>query len=133
MSIAKGNFEVKQVEAPFKKSQEMPHYIFCPIQKNNPLHFQNQRYIGIFMSLREREREREREQERVSESKSKRDSKSKSESESKSKSKSESENKSESRREREKEKEREMRAIIFQNRPSRKEKSANYTVLERAV
>jgi hypothetical protein len=47
-----------------KKSQEMPHYMFCLRQKNNPLHFQNQRDIGIFMSLREREREQcERERE----------------------------------------------------------------------
>jgi hypothetical protein len=33
--------------------------MFFPRQTNNPL--QNQRYIGIFMSLRERERKRERE------------------------------------------------------------------------
>jgi hypothetical protein len=38
--------------------------MFFPTQKNNPLHFQNQGYIGIFMSLRERKRERERERER---------------------------------------------------------------------
>ncbi len=48
----------------------MPHYMFCPSQKNNPLHFQNQRYIGIFMSLRERERgEGERGGERAREKK----------------------------------------------------------------
>jgi hypothetical protein len=35
----------------------------APDKKNNPLHFQNQRYIGIFMPLRERERERKREKE----------------------------------------------------------------------
>ncbi len=34
---------------------------FGPDKKINPLHFQNQRYIGILMSLREREREKERE------------------------------------------------------------------------
>ncbi len=44
----------------FGKFQEMPQYMFCPRQKINPMHFQNQRYIGIFMSLREREREKER-------------------------------------------------------------------------
>jgi hypothetical protein len=38
--------------------------MFWPRQKNNPMHFQNQRYIGILMSLREREREIEREGER---------------------------------------------------------------------
>jgi hypothetical protein len=38
--------------------------MFCPRQKNNPLHFQNQRYIGIFISLRERRRGRERERKR---------------------------------------------------------------------
>ncbi len=48
------------------KSQiNAPLYVF-PQTKNNSLHFQNQRYIGIFMSQRERERrecdsERERE------------------------------------------------------------------------
>jgi hypothetical protein len=48
----------------------MTHYIFCPRQKIL-LDFQNQRYIGIFMSLREsrerehgRARERERKRER---------------------------------------------------------------------
>jgi hypothetical protein len=46
--------------------------MFCPRQKNNPLHFQNQRYIGIFMSLRERERGRGRERERERESERKR-------------------------------------------------------------
>ncbi len=52
----------------------MPH---CPekIKKNNPLHFQNQRYIGIFLSQREkgggeRRGEREREIERKRERKS---------------------------------------------------------------
>jgi hypothetical protein len=35
--------------------------MFCPKQKiNNLLDFQNQRYIGIFISLRKRERERAR-------------------------------------------------------------------------
>jgi hypothetical protein len=56
---------VKKVEAP-QKSPKLPHYMFCPRQKNNPLHFLNQRYIGILMSLREiaRQRESERESER---------------------------------------------------------------------
>ncbi len=43
---------------------KIPHYKFCPRQNNNPLHFQNQRYVGIFMSLRERERGGESEGER---------------------------------------------------------------------
>jgi hypothetical protein len=44
-----------------KNPKERPHYIFCPRQKNNPLHFQNQRYIGIvFVPERERETERQR-------------------------------------------------------------------------
>jgi CheY-like chemotaxis protein len=39
----------------------MPHVMFYPRQKNNNIQdFQYQRYIGIFMSMRERERERER-------------------------------------------------------------------------
>jgi hypothetical protein len=41
----------------------MPHYMFCPRQKNNFQDFLNQRCIGIFMSQRERERDRERERE----------------------------------------------------------------------
>jgi hypothetical protein len=46
--------------------QEMPHYIFCPRQKNNFQDFQNQRCIGIFMSQREGERERASERENKS-------------------------------------------------------------------
>ncbi len=44
----------------------MPYYKFCPEKKINPLHFQNQKYIGIFMSQREKggEKEGEREKER---------------------------------------------------------------------
>jgi hypothetical protein len=42
----------------------LPHYMFCRRQKNNLQDFQNQRYIGIFMSLRERERQRKRDRER---------------------------------------------------------------------
>jgi hypothetical protein len=85
---------------PPRKIQEMPHYMFCARQKTNALHFQNHRYIGIFMPLRERERERA------------------SESESKSKSESERESKRE-----EKEK---VRAIIFLNRTYQNEKSTHY-------
>jgi hypothetical protein len=63
-----GHLEKCQINAPL--------YVF-PQTKNNPLHFQNQRYIGIFMSQRERERERERERrrkkERESESKRERE------------------------------------------------------------
>jgi hypothetical protein len=44
----------------------MSHYTVCfALDKKNHLQdFQNQRYINIFMSLREREKERERVQER---------------------------------------------------------------------
>jgi hypothetical protein len=50
---------------PLRKSQEMPLYMFYRRQKKKILQdFQNQRYIGIFMSLRVREREREQEKER---------------------------------------------------------------------
>jgi hypothetical protein len=47
-------------QGPLKKSQEM----FYPTKKNLQ-DFQNQRYVGIFMSLRERERGGEREIERT--------------------------------------------------------------------
>jgi hypothetical protein len=40
---------------PLEKYQEMHHYMFCPRQKINPLHFQNQRYI-VFLCPKERER-----------------------------------------------------------------------------
>jgi hypothetical protein len=50
-------FEGLKRSRPLEKSREMPHYMYCPRQQNNPLHCQNQRYIGIFMSLREREKE----------------------------------------------------------------------------
>jgi hypothetical protein len=50
----------QKVIGPLKKPQETPYYVFCPRQKNNVHDFQNQRYIGIFMSQRARERERER-------------------------------------------------------------------------
>jgi hypothetical protein len=52
-------------------AEEMPHF-FAPDNKNYFQDFENQRYIGIFMSQRVREREREREikTKRESESKS---------------------------------------------------------------
>jgi hypothetical protein len=62
----KANFEVKKAKAPSKNPLKCPIICFAPDKKNNLLDFQNQRYIGIFISLRERERgegEREREQE----------------------------------------------------------------------
>jgi hypothetical protein len=77
-----------------------------PQTKNNNIQdFQNQRYIGILMSLREREREREkaRGRERARERKGKRN------------------------RERERERTKVL-AIIFINSPGWSEKSANYTV-----
>jgi hypothetical protein len=43
----------------------MLNYIYVlPQKKKYSLHFQKQRYIGIFMSLREREKEKAREQEK---------------------------------------------------------------------
>jgi hypothetical protein len=35
----------------------MPHSMFCPREKKYSPALQNQRFIGIFMSLREKERE----------------------------------------------------------------------------
>ncbi len=52
-------------QGPLKKSQEMPHYMFCPRQEKKSRTFKIRvLYIGIFMSLREREKERERASER---------------------------------------------------------------------
>ncbi len=45
---------------PLEKPQEMPHYMFCPRQKNNFQDFQNQRCIGIFMSQRRRREMRDK-------------------------------------------------------------------------
>jgi hypothetical protein len=50
-SIRLGQFRGQKGLGSLKKSQEMPDYKFCPRQKDNITHFQNQRYIGIFMSL----------------------------------------------------------------------------------
>jgi hypothetical protein len=43
--------------APSKKTSKCPIMCFTPLQKDNLLHYQNQRYIGIFMSQRETEKE----------------------------------------------------------------------------
>jgi hypothetical protein len=40
-------------QGPLEKPQEITHYMFAP-DKKNLQDFQNQRYIGIFMSQRER-------------------------------------------------------------------------------
>jgi hypothetical protein len=62
------------VKGNLEKSQEMSHYMFCPGQKKTNLpDFQNQKYVGIFISLRERERERESERESKSKRKRKRE------------------------------------------------------------
>ncbi len=50
----------------------MPHYMFCPGQKNNFQDFQNQTYIGIFMSQRGRARVRARARARAGKRKGKR-------------------------------------------------------------
>ncbi len=64
-----GNFWVKKVKAPSKNHKKFPIICFAPDKKNHLQDFQNQRYIGIFMSLKERggqrESESERERERV--------------------------------------------------------------------
>ncbi len=79
----------------------MPLYMFCPRQqKINLLDFQNQRYIGTFMSQKERERARARAKEKEKEKK-----------------------KAKRKRERERTK---VQAIIFLNCPGQNEKSANY-------
>ncbi len=51
-----GHFEIK-VKAPSKNPKKCSIICFAPDKKNNIPDFQNQRYIGIFMSQRERERE----------------------------------------------------------------------------
>jgi hypothetical protein len=59
-----GNFGVKKVKAPSKNPKKCPIISYAPRQINNFQDFQNQRYIGIFMSQREREQEQEQERER---------------------------------------------------------------------
>jgi hypothetical protein len=93
--------------------------------KNNIQDFQNQRYIGIFMSQREREREIASERDRESESK-----KEKKKEKGKRKWKGKEKGKE---RERERTK---AQAILFLNRPGQREKSVNCmycTLQERAV
>ncbi len=48
-----------------KNPKKCPIICFDPDKKNNFQDFQNQRYIGIFMSQREREKKRERERARA--------------------------------------------------------------------
>jgi hypothetical protein len=57
-----GHFEGQKDLCPLEKSQEIHHYMFCPRQKNNPLHFQKQGYLNV----PEREKEQEREKKRKS-------------------------------------------------------------------
>jgi hypothetical protein len=67
LGYAQDNLGFKKVKAPSNNPKKCPIIFFCPPppRKNNLQDFQNQRYMGIFMSLREikREREKEREQE----------------------------------------------------------------------
>jgi hypothetical protein len=142
-------------QGPLEKPQEMPHYMFCPRQKNNFQDFQNQGYIGIFMSQREidrwrekerepeqepeqereQEREREQEQEREQEREREREREEmESERERDRKRDRESERERDRKRDRESEREREREstkalAILFLNRLNQTEKSANYTAL----
>jgi hypothetical protein len=65
MGLCSGQFRGQKGLSPLEKSLEMPHYMFCPRQKNILLDFQHQRYIGIFfIPAREREREGGRESKR---------------------------------------------------------------------
>ncbi len=64
LRYAKVNLGVKKVSAPSKNPKKCHIICFAPDKSNNLMQdFQNQRNIGIFMSLRERKRERERERE----------------------------------------------------------------------
>ncbi len=58
--LRSGQFRGQKGRDPLEKPQEMPHYMFYPRQKNNFQDFQNQRFIGIFMSQRRREKRDER-------------------------------------------------------------------------
>jgi hypothetical protein len=71
---SKGQFRGQKGLGPLEKPQEMPHYMFCPRQKNNFQDFENEKYIGIFMSQRERDRKRERKGERKRERERERES-----------------------------------------------------------
>jgi hypothetical protein len=101
------NLGVKKVSAPSKNPLKCPSMFFAPDKKNYLLHFESQRYIGIFMSHRERgrgERERAREQDQERERKIKRKRKKK----------------------RKREREKKVRTIIFLNCLGQSEKSAKY-------
>jgi hypothetical protein len=63
LRYAKVNLGVKKVSAPLKIPRNAPSYVL-PQTKKNLQDFQDQRYIGIFTSLRERKREREIERKR---------------------------------------------------------------------
>jgi hypothetical protein len=125
------NLGVKRSLPPRKIPRNAP-LLFCPRQKNNFLHFQNQRYIGIFYGHeKEGERERARKIERESESKRKKDWEGEQEREGEGEQEQEVEGERE--REKEKEKERERKkgwAIIFLNRLGKHEKSADYIHLK---
>ncbi len=60
-----GHFCVKKIEAPLKNPKKCPIICFAPDKKNNPLHFQNQRYIGILYFLKRERGGRGREEERA--------------------------------------------------------------------
>jgi hypothetical protein len=94
-----GQFRGPKGSWPPRKIPNYAPFFVLPQTKKNNLNVQNQRYIGIFMSLRETERESERERERERESE----------------------------RERERKRKRtKVWVIIFLNRTGLNEKSANY-------
>jgi hypothetical protein len=48
---SEGQFRGQKSRGPLKISRKMAHKVICPKTKNNLPNFQNQRCIGIFMSL----------------------------------------------------------------------------------
>jgi hypothetical protein len=59
-----GQLRGQKGSAPLKNPKKCPIFCFATDKKNNLLDVQNQRYIGIFASLRQRESKSEREGER---------------------------------------------------------------------
>ncbi len=107
----------------------MPHFVFCPRQKNNFQDFQNQRCIGIFMSQRRRREKKEERREKRDKRQEMRDKRRETRDERQETRDERRETRDEGRETRDERQVSErikVRAIIFLNRTGQNEKSAKY-------